>query len=324
MGKKMIDTVTRTDAGQKLHASIIGTLTVRRGSTVLAARDLGGPKQRQILEVLLLNLGVPVSKARLIDLLWGDQSPREAVTSVESYISVLRRHLQPGHGKTGPLRTATGGYLLDEAQVDLDVSRFDALVERARHLGPDAAHPLLVEALALATGPLLGDELASPWAEEERRRHATAVVAARVLAAETANAIGLPAEGVRRAREALLEEQLNEGAWTALVGGLEQSGRYAEGLKAFAECRRVFHRELGCEPGLALREAHGRLLVATAGDHSDLSEAVSALLILHERLLATRNAMDRALNTEAEQSLEAVRYAGSVITSFLRRASEAA
>lgn len=165
MGKEMIDTAAETDAGQKLHVSIIGTLTVRRGSTVLAARDLGGPKPRQILEILLLNLGIPVSKARLIDLLWGSEPPREAVTSVESYISVLRRRLQPGNGKIGPLRTATGGYLLDEAQVDLDLSRFEALIERATRLGPEAAHPLLIEALALATGPLLGDELGSGWAE---------------------------------------------------------------------------------------------------------------------------------------------------------------
>jgi DNA-binding SARP family transcriptional activator len=325
MGKKMIETAARTDSGQKLHVSIIGTLTVRRGSTVLAARDLGGPKPRQILEFLLLNLGIPVSKARLIDLLWGSEPPREAVTSVESYISVLRRRIQPGHGRTGPLRTATGGYLLDEAQVDLDISRFDALIRQARRLGPEAAHPILVEALSLATGPLLGDELSSGWAEDERRRHAASVTGARVFAAETANALGLPDEGVRWAREALHDDQLNEGAWTALVEGMEHSGRYAEGLKAFAECRRLFHSELGCEPGSALREAHRRLLTATAGGSSDLSEAVSALLILHERLLASRYAAsDRTSRGEASQSIEEIRHAGSVITSFLRRASEAA
>jgi DNA-binding SARP family transcriptional activator len=309
----------------RLSITIIGALTVRRGATVLDANGLGGPKPRQILEILLLNVGMPVSKSRLIDLLWGANAPREALTSVESYVSVLRRHLQPGSGRSGPLRTSTGGYVIDAAAVDLDSAHFDGLVREASRLDAEGAYPLLVEALSLAAGPLLGDELRPAWAEEERLRHAVAVTECRVLAAEAALAIGKPDEATHWANLALADDRLSERAWTALILGHEQCGRHAEGLRAFSECRTVLDEELGCEPSATLRDAHVRLLNATADGHSELSEAVSALLILSARLEGRDIAASGpALGAGARSTLEAVQEAGHVLTSFLRRVLEAA
>ena len=82
----------------RLSISILGPLKVRRGSVVIGSHELGGPKPRQVLEILLLKLGTPVSKNHLIDVLWNGQPPAEALSTLESYVSVLRRHLQPGSG----------------------------------------------------------------------------------------------------------------------------------------------------------------------------------------------------------------------------------
>ncbi|WP_150307099.1 AfsR/SARP family transcriptional regulator [Planctomonas psychrotolerans] len=308
--------------GDRLAVTVIGPLTVRRGAVVLDAHSLGGPKPRQIFEILLLNIGLPVSKARLIDLLWGDAPPREALTSLESYVSVLRRHLQPGHGRSGPLRTATGGYLIDRAAVDLDLVRFETLVHEAQGLEPAGAFRLLSSALALVTGPLLGDELRSAWAEEERRRHAVTVAAVRVVAAEAAMALGRFDEAIRWSEEVLAGDPLNERAWLSLLSSLERNGHHAEGLRAFAECRAILNRELGCAPNPALRQVHARLLTITAADQSDLSEAVAALLILNDRLARTSGGTPA--DSDAPQSLEAIRHAGLVLSSFLQRVSEAA
>jgi DNA-binding SARP family transcriptional activator len=308
-----------------VSATIIGSLTVRTGATVLDAQHLGGPKPRQILEILLLHVGVPVSKSRLIDLLWGANPPREALTSIESYVSVLRRHLQPGSGKAGPLRTTTGGYVIDPTAVDVDLDRFDRLVREAARLDAKTAYPLLVDALSLATGPLLGDELRPAWAEEERHRHAIAVTNCRVIAAEAAAEIGDAEASIRLAKQALADDRLNERAWTALILGLERSGRHAEGLRAYSECRTVLDEELGCEPSVSLRRAHVRLLDATAGGQDDLSEAVSALLVLSSRLPAGADVTRiESAEPEMQHTLEAVREAGNVLTSFLRRVLEAA
>ncbi|NKX51948.1 response regulator receiver protein, partial [Arthrobacter deserti] len=263
--------------GQCMSISVqmIGHLRIRRGDTVLTASTLGGPKPRQVLEILLLRLGTAVSKDQLVELLWGGKAPGEALATLESYVSVLRRHLQPGHAKTGPLRTANSGYLLERELVDLDLERFDTLVRDAELAQPADAYPRLVEALELASGPLLGDELTPEWAAEARDRHAAVVAEARVLAAEAAAALARPDDTVRWAQQAVDAEPLNERAWSALVAGLEQAGRYAEGLRCYDKCRRLLDREMGCMPGPALRAAHARLLKSTAQDDGDLSEVLA-------------------------------------------------
>jgi len=250
----------------RLEAKIIGPLRIRRGDTTLGYGELGGPKPRQILELLLLNLGAPVSKARLIDILWAGQAPTEALPTLESYVSVLRRHLQPGMGKGGPLRTVTGGYMLDRSLVDLDLDRFDALVRSAESATPQRAIVLLQEALGLASAPLMGDELVPSWAEAERTRHAARVFHARILASESALALGKTQLAATWAREAVADDSLSEQAWTALVLGLEKNGQPTEALRAFDQCRRIMDREMGCAPGPVLRAAHARLLNATASN----------------------------------------------------------
>jgi DNA-binding SARP family transcriptional activator/ActR/RegA family two-component response regulator len=255
--KKMLQAPT-------LQISVLGPLTIRRGDKVLTAGDLGGPKPRQVLEILLLDFGAAVSKTRMVDLLWGGKHPAVALPTLESYVSVLRRHLQPGTGRTGPLRTVTGGYAIDPALVDLDLHRFATLTRRAGLAAPPAALALLTEALELGSAPLLGDELLPVWAEDERALHAVRVNLARVLAAEAALTVGEVGKAIAWARAAVKEDPLNERAWTALVLGLERNGESTEALRTFDRCRRVFDEELGCAPSATLKDAHTRLLASTA------------------------------------------------------------
>jgi DNA-binding SARP family transcriptional activator len=265
----------------RLSVRVLGPLEVRRGDRTLTAQELGGPKQRQILEILLLQLGTPVSKDRLVELLWGDRPPAAALQNLESYVSVLRRGLQPGAGRSGPLRTANGGYVMDGAVVDLDLHRFELAVERARRSRAEAAYRLWCAALELASGPLLENELRCEWAEHQRELHGARVVEARVSAAETALELGLHREAVEHARAALAGDRLLERAWAVLVLGLEGLGRPVEGLQAYERCRRVLDQELGCAPSAALQAAHTRMLHATASTGSELGQVLSALLVLH-------------------------------------------
>ena len=57
---------------------------------------LGGLKQRAVLAMLLLEPGRIVSVDRLIDALWGEQPPRTATTSLQNFISQLRKTLGSG------------------------------------------------------------------------------------------------------------------------------------------------------------------------------------------------------------------------------------
>ncbi|OFI37355.1 histidine kinase [Arthrobacter sp. SW1] len=253
------------DGECKLRIDIIGPLRIRRGDIALSAADLGGPKPRQVLEILLLSLGSAVSKNRIMELLWEGRHPAVAQPTLESYVSVLRRHLQPGTGRSGPIRTVTGGYIVDRSAVDLDLDRFQVLTTRAAHAEPVQALAFLSEALELAHAPLLGDELLPAWAEEERALHATQVAGTRVLAAETALAVGDAGKAIAWARAAVQEDQLSERAWAALILGLEQQGENTEALRCLDRCRRILDEEMGCAPGPVLKAAQARLLGSTSG-----------------------------------------------------------
>lgn len=172
--------IAQTNTEGRIHVKVLGGLQVRRGETVLGARDLGGCKPRQVLEILVLHRGTPVSKDRLIDMIWADAAPPEALPTLESYISILRRRIQPGNSRSGPLRTVTAGYVIDRDLLDLDLDRFNALLEQARHTTAEAAYPLLLQALAIAAEPLLADESCPAWAEAERGEHAAQLNQAKV------------------------------------------------------------------------------------------------------------------------------------------------
>lgn len=319
MGKSEINVDNLGGNAPAISVRLFGTFEIRRNGAVLTASDMGGCKPRHILEILLLNLGTPVSKTRLVEILWGPKASSGAIATLESYVSGIRRAIQPGNTKTGPLRTANSGYVLDPQLVELDLSEFQQLVHAARQAAPAEAHVLAMQALELADEPLLGFELVADWAEDARTRHAAEKVAAQILAAETAAFLDKPQLTISLAQTAIQSEPLNERAWTILVSGYEQAGLPVEGLSAYERCRRLFDRDLGCAPGPALQAAHLRLLRQRAEGNTELSEVLAALLYLGERLHGPK-----CSQFAAEESRRMHENAGRVLDSFLQQALAAA
>jgi DNA-binding SARP family transcriptional activator len=69
---------------------VLGTFQVISNG---ASLQLGPPKQRALLAILLLSVNQIVSTDLLIDPIWGGRSPRSAARSVQIYVSELRRIL---------------------------------------------------------------------------------------------------------------------------------------------------------------------------------------------------------------------------------------
>ncbi|MGL3807337.1 AfsR/SARP family transcriptional regulator [Paeniglutamicibacter sp. R2-26] len=303
----------------RVSAKVIGTLQIKRGTEVLSAQQLGGPKSRQILEILLLHLGSAVSKGTLIDMLWMESAPSTAVSTLESYVSVLRRCLQPGQGKRGVLKTATGGYLLDADLIDLDLARFDSLLIRAEQCTGQSAADLLREALAMSDEPLLGNELLPEWAEAERNLHAARVTAARVRAAENALEMGAFGEAISLAQQVVDLDPLNEPAWSVMILAMERVKQPLRGLQAFEQCRRVMDRELGCQPGDLLQQAQRRMLNETSSSNDDFSLVIRALLALENANNGTMEfppANRSVLGSDGEITLI---EAGSIVRGYVER-----
>lgn len=110
-----------------------------RGVTYSVATSNGFPARQagQVLHLLALNRGLPIGKDRLAQLLWHDDPPASWLSTLEGYVSLLRRALHVGL-TTAPSAVVTnsGGYLLDAGRVRVDVDRFDALVTQADRARP--------------------------------------------------------------------------------------------------------------------------------------------------------------------------------------------
>ena len=97
--------------------------------------DLGTPKQRALLCALALSLGRPVAVDTIVDLLWGEDAPPGVAGTLQSYVSGLRRAIEPQRERRRPaetLVTVAPGYALRLPPEATDAGRFVALVS-GRH-----------------------------------------------------------------------------------------------------------------------------------------------------------------------------------------------
>ncbi|VXB16467.1 AfsR/SARP family transcriptional regulator [Nocardioides sp. AX2bis] len=254
---------------------------------------LGGVKSRQILEILAVSAGSPVSKEVLADLLWSGHPPRSWTGTLESYVCLLRRHLDPTSPRTGGIVTVRQGYLLDLASVDVDLTTFRALARRAEaDRDPATCLAIVLEALSIATGDLLADEMQAPWADEEREVLRQEMVSLHGLAASCGLALEQTGVAIRHARAALRLDPLAEGVWRTLMRSLAAAGRRAEALRAHSEVRRHLADELGTDPSRETTDLYLDLLrgagaPGTAAGTVQPREEVRILLrLLHDAVLA--------------------------------------
>ena len=104
-----------------MRYGILGSLEISADG---ATADLGPPKQRTLLAILLLHAGQVVPTERLIDLLWDEKPPRTATHSIQIYVSALRRSLEPLAGDD-LIITRRPGYLLQADPDAIDACRFE-------------------------------------------------------------------------------------------------------------------------------------------------------------------------------------------------------
>src|SRR5687767_5367890 len=104
---------------------VFGPVEIRVDGVLLGSRDLGGVKPKQLLELLLVHRGQPMTKDRIADALWGERPPRRVAATIETYVSLLRGRLGPARSL---IHTEHGGCRMDASGLDVDADRFDALL----------------------------------------------------------------------------------------------------------------------------------------------------------------------------------------------------
>lgn len=223
------------------------------------AVSLGGPKQRALLAFLLVNANDVVSRDRLVEGLWGERSPLTAQRSLDSHVSRLRGLLG-----TDRIERKAPGYKIVVGADELDLQRFEAMLEKGRELAAagDArdAGTVLRTALDLWRGPALADVRDEPFADgtaqwlDERR----------LVALETRIACDLIVGGeqdlVSELEPLVAQHPFREQLVESLMLALYRGGRQADALAAYQAVRRRLGEELGLEPGPQLRALEREIL----------------------------------------------------------------
>jgi len=236
-----------------LEFRILGPLEVVDDEQVL---HLSGQKQRALLALLLLDANRVVSTDRIVDALWGEQPPRTAATSLQNFVSQLRKLLGSDVVVTKP-----PGYQLRIAPQQLDLERFVRLVDESRTEGsPVERSAKLRRALAIWRGRPLADLGFEAFAQQEIGRLEELRLAALEDRVEAELEAGRHSDLVGELEAFADEHPLRERLRSQLMLALYRSGRQAEALQIYHDTRRVLVDELGIEPSPALQQLHGAIL----------------------------------------------------------------
>jgi predicted ATPase/DNA-binding SARP family transcriptional activator len=254
---------------------VLGPMEVRRGDQALA---LGGPKQRALLAILLIEANHVVGLERLADLLWTDEPPTTSDHIIEVYVSQLRRALEPAAAPYQVLVRKPSGYMLQVAPDAIDAGEFQDLVEAAKSSAPEQAEAQLTRALSLWRGPALADFAGEPFAVSEAGRLNELRLHAREERIEAELALGRHGRLIGELQALVEEHPLRERLGGQLMLALYRSGRQAEASDLYQRTRQRLVDELGMEPGPDLQLLLRRILQQDAGLAAGPSGPPTAIL----------------------------------------------
>ncbi|MGY1985070.1 BTAD domain-containing putative transcriptional regulator [Blastococcus sp. SYSU DS0669] len=245
----------------QLRIHLLGSCAASAGGAPL---DLGGPRQRAVLVLLVLARGEVVPVERLTESVWGDRAPADPAGALQAYVSHLRRRLQPGSAarhRSTVIVSEGRGYAVRLPPDAVDVWQFEQLLDRSGAVGdPAEVAELLSRGLALWRGPALAEWADEPWAAPEigRLDELRAVARERLVAARLA--LGDAAVLVPELEAMVAEQPMREERWRLLTLALYRAQRQADALGALRRARSTLADELGVDPGPALQELERQVL----------------------------------------------------------------
>jgi DNA-binding SARP family transcriptional activator len=213
---------------------------------------IGAPRLRTLLAALLVNANQTVTFSELVLWLWGGEPPAQPQRALHTAVSRLRSVLGPN----AALQTVTGGYRLDLADEQLDLSRFRALA---------AAGTLddLRGALLLWEGEALTGALDYPVVRDQREVLQEEWIRVTEQLIDARLAMHEHAELVPELTALTKQYPLRERFWAQLMLALNNSARQADALAAYHELTALLREELGIDPGEEIRRVHLAVLAGS-------------------------------------------------------------
>ncbi|HUG08003.1 MAG TPA: BTAD domain-containing putative transcriptional regulator [Acidimicrobiia bacterium] len=244
----MRETTAATLVGADLQFSVLGALEARRGSATI---ELGAPKQRSVLAMLLAHPNQPLSVGRIISAVWGEEAPETYRRSIHTYVSNLRALLGTEITRVGD------GYRLDVRPEQIDALVFQQTLEDSQILiatAPGEASIKLREALAMWRSRPYTDLYEVEGLQAEVQRLEELRLTAVELRFDAELASGRHQQIVPEVGALAEEHPLRERFRAQHMIALYRSGRQAAALGAYERTRDYLAEELGLEPSQNLQD----------------------------------------------------------------------
>lgn len=219
--------------------------------------DLGGPKQRAALALLVATAATGIDLQMLITGVYGEDVAPSAKRSVYTYISNLRQQFGDLIVRDGD----TYRLLVDESQIDS--SRFESMYAEGASLvsgEPDVAARVLREVLGLWHGhPYAGIE-GGRIVDGERRRLSQLRLSALQARIDADLALGRHLDLISELEALVAEHPFQEHFRSQQMLALYRSDRQGDALRAYKQLRDLLAEQLGVEPTPEIQLVEDRIL----------------------------------------------------------------
>lgn len=256
-----------------IDVEVLGPLRVRADGRDVAP---SAAKPRAMLALLACDAGRTVLTEAIIEELWGDDVPRSATTTLQTYVMQVRNHIgaalaeagHPADAARSVLVTRGRGYEL-AVPGGTDLTRFEQHADTGRRAAEagDRAGALrsLQGALGLWRGPALagvrtGSLLAAQVARLEESR-----LCLRVQALELELQVGNHDQVVGELAALAARHPMHETLHGLYMVALYRAGRRDRALQTYRRLQATLDDRLGLEPLSSVQRLHGAMLTATPG-----------------------------------------------------------
>jgi DNA-binding SARP family transcriptional activator/tetratricopeptide (TPR) repeat protein len=253
-----------------MRLDILGPLVMRSDD----GREIPVPrgKPTTLLALLAVRRGRSIGSAPLLDALWGGQPPQSGLKNLHNYVSALRSALDAGTPSGAErLRLHAGGYQLRLAEDECDLFEFEQLIltgRAAAGAGDDRSAATALRAALLlwrgnafpdvgSSGSALLVAEAQLWEEMRITAYEDCIEAELRIDSRT--------DLVPELRRLIVAHPVRERLYLLLMRAMCGVGDLAGALAAYGDARAALVRELGVEPGAALRDLHARVLRGEPG-----------------------------------------------------------
>lgn len=274
----------RTGTEPEIQFGVLGPLQVTVGATPI---QVGTPKQRAVLAMLVANANRAVSAAELITAIWEDEPPAAARISVSAYVSNLRRIItEAGVDAHALVSTAPHGYRLEITTTQSDLTRFatehQAGISAVAAGRFESASTHLTAALSLWRGPVLDDLRDFAFADALRNELTEDKILVHTARAQAEIACGRAHTIVRELETLVREHPYREPLWAQLITAYYLADRQSDALDTFHRLKKALSDDLGIDPAPALRTLYEQVLRQEPLDVQRNAQSVAQTIIAFE------------------------------------------